>query len=58
MASEPVFLPAVVKCVEDKESVSRPVNGERARTANFEEVVNRVPTRGLKEMTSESRSNS
>ena len=46
IASYPVSLPAMAKWLEASASVSRPVSGDLATTANFALVVSGVPTSG------------
>src|ERR1051326_9274175 len=48
-ASAPLFLPARAKCDEDSASLNRPVSGDLAATQNLADVVNGVPTSGLKQ---------
>ena len=50
-ASMPARLPARAKCDDDRASLSRSVSGDLQRTANLAEVVNGVPTSGLKQKT-------
>jgi hypothetical protein len=49
MASLPVSLPEIAKWLEASASVSSPVNGDLATTANFALVVSGVPTSGEKQ---------
>ncbi len=46
IASWPVSLPAIAKWLDASASVSRPVSGDLATTANFALVVSGVPTSG------------
>jgi hypothetical protein len=46
IASWPVSLPAIAKWLEASASVSIPVSGDLATTANFALVVSGVPTSG------------
>jgi hypothetical protein len=50
MASHPALRPARAKCDDDSASLKRPVRGDRATTAYFADVVNGVPTKGLKQI--------
>ena len=49
IASWPVSLPAIAKWLEASASLSRPVSGDLATTANFALVVSGVPTSGEKQ---------
>src|SRR6185436_18212341 len=51
-ASQPVRLAAMAKCDDDRASLRRSVSGDLATTANLADVVNGVPTSGLKANTS------
>ena len=46
IASYPVSFPAMAKWLEASASVSKPVSGDLATTANFALVVSGVPTSG------------
>ena len=48
MASYPVSLPEMAKWLEERASLSIPVSGDLATTANFALVVSGVPTSGEK----------
>src|SRR5438445_12052828 len=52
MASQPAFFAPMAKCDDDRASFNRSVNGDLATTANLADVVNGVPTSGLKQKTS------
>ena len=52
IASWPVSLPAIAKWLEASASLSRPVSGDFATTANFALVVSGVPTSGEKQKAS------